>query len=108
MADILQDFPIRVSPSRAFDGVSQPRLLDQWWTVRSSGEPTVGAWSDSSSLFQEAALAFGSTIEAGRMPTITIERRVIAGPCTSESCAAIWNSEKPWRTKSGSTSSCRP
>ena len=43
MADILQDFPIRVSPSRVFEGVSQPKLLDQWWTVRSSGEPTVGA-----------------------------------------------------------------
>ena len=43
MADILQDFPIRVAPGRAFDGVSQPALLDQWWTVRSSGRSIVGS-----------------------------------------------------------------
>ena len=43
MTDILQDFPILVTPNRVFDGVSQPALLDQWWTLRSSGRPTVGA-----------------------------------------------------------------
>ena len=43
MADILQDFPINVAPGRAFDGVSQPALLDQWWTITSSGHPSVGA-----------------------------------------------------------------
>lgn len=43
MPDILQDFPIRVPPSRVFDGVSQPALLDRWWTLRSSGQPEVGA-----------------------------------------------------------------
>lgn len=43
MPDILQDFPIQVPPDRAFDGVSRPALLDQWWTLRSSGHPSVGS-----------------------------------------------------------------
>jgi uncharacterized protein YndB with AHSA1/START domain len=43
MADILQDFPILVPPNRVFEGVTQPSLLDQWWTLRSSGQPTIGA-----------------------------------------------------------------
>ena len=43
MADILQNFPMRVPPNRAFDGVSQPALLDQWWTFRSNGQPAIGA-----------------------------------------------------------------
>ena len=43
MADILQDFPIAVPPERVYDAVSQPALLDQWWTLRSSGRPMVGA-----------------------------------------------------------------
>ena len=43
MADILQDFPIHVPPSRVFDGVSQPALLDQWWTLRSGGQPLLGS-----------------------------------------------------------------
>ena len=42
MPDILQDFPIQAPPARVFDGVSQPALLDQWWTLRSSGQPSVG------------------------------------------------------------------
>lgn len=42
MPDILQDLPIRVAPQRVFDAVTQPALLDQWWTVRSSGRPTPG------------------------------------------------------------------
>ena len=42
MPDIVQEFPILVPPSRVFDGVTQPILLDQWWTLRSSGQPTVG------------------------------------------------------------------
>lgn len=42
MPDILQDFPIRVAPARVFDAVSQPHHLDQWWTIRSTGEPAVG------------------------------------------------------------------
>jgi uncharacterized protein YndB with AHSA1/START domain len=43
MADILQDFPIRATPDRVFAAVSDPARLDQWWTLRSTGEPTVGA-----------------------------------------------------------------
>jgi uncharacterized protein YndB with AHSA1/START domain len=42
MADILQDFPIRVTPDRVFEAVTQPQGLDQWWTIRSTGEPVVG------------------------------------------------------------------
>lgn len=42
MADIVQDFPIAVPPARVYDAVSQPSLLDQWWTVRSDGTPVVG------------------------------------------------------------------
>ena len=42
MADILQDFPIRATPDRVFDAVSNPALLDQWWTLRSTGKPTAG------------------------------------------------------------------
>ena len=42
MADIFQDSPIRVTPARVFDAVSRPHLLDQWWTIRSSGEPALG------------------------------------------------------------------
>jgi len=43
VADILQDFPIQVPPHRVFEGVSQPALLDQWWTLKSSGQPVVGS-----------------------------------------------------------------
>ncbi len=43
MADILQDFPIKATPARVFEAVSQPAGLDQWWTVRSSGQPAVGS-----------------------------------------------------------------
>ena len=43
MADILQDFPIRVPPARVFEAVSSPALLDRWWTVRSTGEPRLDA-----------------------------------------------------------------
>lgn len=43
MADILQDFPIAASPQRVFEAVSTPALIDEWWTVRSSGQPAVGA-----------------------------------------------------------------
>ncbi len=42
MADILQDLYLAVPPARVFAGVTQPALLDQWWTLRSSGRPEVG------------------------------------------------------------------
>lgn len=43
MVDIWQDFPIRVAPQRVFEAVTQPSLLDQWWTLRSVGQPVVGS-----------------------------------------------------------------
>jgi uncharacterized protein YndB with AHSA1/START domain len=43
MADILQDFPIKVPASRVFRAVSDPAELDQWWTVSSAGDPRLGA-----------------------------------------------------------------
>ena len=43
MPDILQDFPIAAPASRVFDTVSTPVGLDQWWTLRSTGRPAVGA-----------------------------------------------------------------
>lgn len=42
MPDILQDFPIAASPERVFNAVSSPNLLDEWWTLRSTGRPAVG------------------------------------------------------------------
>jgi uncharacterized protein YndB with AHSA1/START domain len=42
MADILQDFRIRASPARVFEAVSKPELLDEWWTLRSTGRPATG------------------------------------------------------------------
>ncbi|HUQ81133.1 MAG TPA: SRPBCC domain-containing protein [Gemmatimonadaceae bacterium] len=43
MTDILQDFPIGVAPDRVYDAVSNPAMLDEWWTIRSTGQPVVGA-----------------------------------------------------------------
>jgi uncharacterized protein YndB with AHSA1/START domain len=43
MADILQDLPIQASPARVFAAVSEPSLLDQWWTLRSRGQPELGS-----------------------------------------------------------------
>jgi uncharacterized protein YndB with AHSA1/START domain len=43
MPDILHDFPIAAPASRVFRAVSTPADLDQWWTKRSSGNPTKGA-----------------------------------------------------------------
>lgn len=43
MQDILQDFPIAAPADRVFAAVSTPAGLDQWWTLRSTGQPEVGA-----------------------------------------------------------------
>lgn len=43
MVDILQDFPIRVPSQRVYDAISQPALLDQWWTLRSQGRSEFGS-----------------------------------------------------------------
>jgi uncharacterized protein YndB with AHSA1/START domain len=46
MPDILQDLPIRASAACVFRAVSAPAELDQWWTIRSSGVPRIGARYD--------------------------------------------------------------
>ena len=43
MADIFHDFPIKSPVNRVFEAVSTPGGLDQWWTKRSAGHPTLGA-----------------------------------------------------------------
>lgn len=43
MADILQDFPIKASPTQVYRAITTPAGLDAWWTKRSSGEPREGA-----------------------------------------------------------------
>ena len=46
MHDILQDFPVAADPSRVYRAISEPAMLDEWWTIRSSGNPSVGARYD--------------------------------------------------------------
>ena len=46
MIEIVQDLPLNVGQARAYAGVSQPELLDQWWTLNSRGHPEVGALYD--------------------------------------------------------------
>jgi uncharacterized protein YndB with AHSA1/START domain len=41
--DITHDFPVNAAPARVFAALSDPKLLDEWWTVRSSGKPTLGS-----------------------------------------------------------------
>jgi uncharacterized protein YndB with AHSA1/START domain len=43
MPDIYSDFPINVPAGDVFRAVSTPGGLDQWWTKRSAGTPTLGA-----------------------------------------------------------------
>jgi uncharacterized protein YndB with AHSA1/START domain len=43
MPDIFHDFPIQVPAARVYQAVSTPADLDQWWTVRSTGTPRLGA-----------------------------------------------------------------
>jgi uncharacterized protein YndB with AHSA1/START domain len=46
MPDILQDFPVAAEPNQVFRAVSEPSLLDEWWTLRSTGRASVGASYD--------------------------------------------------------------
>ena len=46
MPDILQEFPIAADPARVFRAVSEPSLLDEWWTLRCSGDASVGSTYD--------------------------------------------------------------
>jgi uncharacterized protein YndB with AHSA1/START domain len=43
MPDITHDFPINAPPARVFAALSDPNLLDEWWTLDSSGVPAMGA-----------------------------------------------------------------
>jgi uncharacterized protein YndB with AHSA1/START domain len=43
MADIFQDFPIKVPIERVYWAVSTPEGLNRWWTKRSAGAPVDGA-----------------------------------------------------------------
>lgn len=43
MADITHDFPVAAPPARVFAAFADPTLLAAWWTVRSSGQPKLGA-----------------------------------------------------------------
>jgi uncharacterized protein YndB with AHSA1/START domain len=43
MADIFHQFPIKASGQQVFQAVATPTGLDSWWTLRSSGEPALGA-----------------------------------------------------------------
>ncbi|MSR32973.1 MAG: SRPBCC domain-containing protein [Gemmataceae bacterium] len=42
MPDILHDLIIQKDPGRVFEAVSQPELLEKWWTHRSLGQPILG------------------------------------------------------------------
>jgi uncharacterized protein YndB with AHSA1/START domain len=42
MHEILQDFPIAAEPARVYRAVSEPALLDEWWTLKSAGRAAVG------------------------------------------------------------------
>jgi uncharacterized protein YndB with AHSA1/START domain len=43
MPSILHDFPIVASVEKVFSVLSTPAGLDQWWTLKSSGNPVLGA-----------------------------------------------------------------
>lgn len=43
MHSILHDLPIKASPSSIFDAITQPAHLNNWWSLKSSGEPQLGA-----------------------------------------------------------------
>jgi len=42
MFGIYHDIEINASPSKIFDGITNPDKLNIWWTVKSSGEPSIG------------------------------------------------------------------
>jgi uncharacterized protein YndB with AHSA1/START domain len=46
MPDILQEFPIAADTARVYQAVSEPRQLDEWWTLGSAGTPAMGAEYD--------------------------------------------------------------
>jgi uncharacterized protein YndB with AHSA1/START domain len=42
LPSITHDFPINAPPSQVFRALSDPKLLDEWWTLRSSGTAALG------------------------------------------------------------------
>ncbi|WP_339894844.1 SRPBCC domain-containing protein [uncultured Algibacter sp.] len=40
---IFHNLEIKASPKKVFDAVSQPKHLDNWWSLKSSGKPEVGS-----------------------------------------------------------------
>ena len=42
MVNIVHYFPINAPIEKAYEEVSQPKGLDAWWTLSSSGEPKTG------------------------------------------------------------------
>ena len=67
MADIYQDFPIKVPAERVFQAVSTPQGLDRWWTKKSAGTPSEGA---------EYALWFGPECDWRAQVTKCVANRV--------------------------------
>ncbi len=43
MADIFLSFPVNAPIGQVFNAVATPDGLNQWWTLRASGEPTTGS-----------------------------------------------------------------
>jgi uncharacterized protein YndB with AHSA1/START domain len=43
MPDILQDLPIDSPPTLVYAGISEPALLDRWWTKQARGRAVMGA-----------------------------------------------------------------
>jgi uncharacterized protein YndB with AHSA1/START domain len=43
MADIYHDFPVMAPAHRVFEAITSSAGLDNWWSLRSSGEPRVGS-----------------------------------------------------------------
>ena len=42
MPSILHALPLRSSPAKVFDAISQPGEVDKWWSLECSGTPMVG------------------------------------------------------------------
>ena len=41
--NIYHNLEIKASPNEVFDAVSQPKHLDKWWSLKSSGKPEIDA-----------------------------------------------------------------
>lgn len=43
MADVFLSFPVKGPIDQVYSAITTPEGLDQWWTLRSKGEPVVGS-----------------------------------------------------------------